>query len=249
MKQSAHSWSAALALTLALVLGTLACEGSIGFQTIRGSGTISEQSYEVSHVTGVELATLGTLHVQFGETEQLRVEAEENLLEYIEVEVEEGLLEIRDRENVNLLPTEGIYYYLTLKELDTVRISGLGNVQLPDLEATEFLVEISGGGNIDVDNLKSDQITVVISGLGDLSIADGEVESQDIAISGGGNYKARGLESNRADVTLSGLGSATLRVQDELDVTITGGGSVEYLGSPIVRQSISGVGHVKKIGD
>ncbi len=238
-----------MALLMALTLSTLACEGSIGFRTIRGSGTISEQSYEVDSVTDVEFATIGSLLIQIGETEQLRVEAEENLLEYIEVEVEDGRLKISDRENVNWLPTRSVYFYLTLKELDTVRVSGLGNVRVPDVEASQFLIEISGGGNVAIDRVDADQITVEISGLGNLSITGGEVETQEVDISGGGNYQARGLESSRADVALSGLGSATLRVSDELDVTITGGGAVEYVGSPTVRQDISGVGHVKKIGD
>jgi hypothetical protein len=54
---------------------------------VRGSGNVVEETREVSGVSGVELATLGTLHVEIGESESLRIEAEDNLLEYIETDV------------------------------------------------------------------------------------------------------------------------------------------------------------------
>jgi len=90
---------------------------------------------------------------------------------------------------------------------------------------------------------------VNISGLGDLYVAGGEVAAQEILISGGGNIKARALSTAETTIRVSGLGSATVNVSDHLKVTISGGGSVEYLGSPTVEQNISGLGHVERLSD
>jgi hypothetical protein len=258
----------ALIVGLLLVMA-MSSTGCLGIRTVSGSGKVIEEEREVSGFTGVELATIGNLTIELGERESLHIEAEDNLMQYLEAEVRGETLIIGSRENVNLIPTRGVYFTLTVKELDTVTISGLGNVEIPDLEAPRFSVEISGGGNVDtedldvgtlevdisgggdvdVEGLEGEVLTVVISGLGDLHIEEGEVKEQEILISGGGNYRARGMESADAEVRLSGLGSATVRVHDNLKVTISGGGSVEYIGSPTVEQDISGLGHVKQIGE
>lgn len=260
-------------LVLAVVLSTLGCRvGTVyigGHGTVRGSGKVVEQQRDVSDFTGVELATLGNLIIELGDEEELRIEAEDNLLRYIETEVHDGTLKIGHRHNFTPVPTESIYFYLTVKEMDTISVSGAGNVEVPDLEVAEFSlnisgagdvdmedlrtdvlkVNISGGGNVDMEDLNADVLEVNISGAGGLYIEGGEVEEQEITISGAGNYKARGLESAEADVRVPGLGSTTIRVRDHLEVHISGAGSVKYVGSPTVEEEVSGVGSIEQIGE
>jgi hypothetical protein len=260
-------------VVLAVALSTLGCwVGTVyigGFGTVPGSGKVVEEEREVSDFTGVELETLGNLIIELGDEEKLRIEAEDNLLQYIETEVHGGELKIGHRHKVTLVPTESIYFYLTVKELDTILVSGAGNVKVPDLEVAEFSlnisgagdvdmedlrtnvleVNISGGGNVDIEDLNADVLKVNISGAGDLYIGDGEVTEQEITISGAGNYKARGLESAEADVRVPGFGSATIRVRDHLEVKISGAGSVKYVGSPTVEEEVSGVGNIEQIGE
>jgi hypothetical protein len=260
-------------VVLAMALSTLGCwVGTVyvgGFGTVPGSGKVAEEEREVSDLTGVELATLGNLVIELGDEEKLRIEAEDNLLQYIETEVQGGVLKIGHRHKVTLVPTESIYFYLTVKELDAISVSGAGNVKVPDLEVAEFSlnisgagdvdlqglrtdvleVSISGGGNVDIEDLNADVLKVKISGAGDFYIGGGEVEKQEITISGAGNYKARGLESDEADVSVPGFGSATIRVRDRLKVEISGAGSVKYVGRPTVDEEVSGVGSIEQIGE
>ena len=55
-------------------------------RSVRGSGRVSERSIRYAGITGVHLATLGELEIQLGDTEELRIEADDNLLEHFEVE-------------------------------------------------------------------------------------------------------------------------------------------------------------------
>lgn len=241
-------------MALAVILSTLACSGNInganfGYDSIEGSGRVISEEREVSGFSRLELAGLGKLIVEFGEEEALTIEAEDNLLPYIETEVRGKRLVISTKEKISLQPTESITYYLTVVELDSVSVSGLINAVLPEIKTTDFTLDISGGGDVDIAGLYADRLTVNISGLGDVTINEGAVTDQVIDISGGGNYRAKDLESEYADVEISGLGSATLRVSDSLNVDISGGGSVEYYGSPSVNSDISGIGDVEKLGD
>ena len=46
---------------------------------------------------------------------------------------------------------------------------------------------------------------------------------------------------------ISGLGSARLQVSESLDTRISGGGSIEYIGDPVVEQKVEGLGKIKKV--
>jgi len=243
-------------IAVVLVISTLACQIayntgsspiSIGGRTVRGSGNVTTEQRAVDNFSSIELASLGKLVIELGDQEALRVEAEENLLEYIETEVRGRTLEIGSRRGINLNPSEPIYFYLTVVSLDSISVSGLGDVEAPDLESDNFSIEISGGGNVNIDSLQARRLRATISGLGSLDIDAGQVNDQDIEISGAGDYNAGEVESLTAEVDISGLGSATLRVSDQLDTHISGSGSVRYHGDPDVSKNISGLGSVEQI--
>ena len=231
MKRHGLNW-----LLLGLLLAASAT-GCIGAMTnVQGSGTVAEETRDVSGFDSVRMATIGNLIIELGDQEALRIEAEDNLLEHFQTTVSGGELRIGTELGTNVIPTRGVYFYLTVTELEEVTLSGVGNIEVPNIEVIHFAVTISGAGAVTVDDLEATSLEVQISGLGNLTIEEGEVEEQEIHISGGGDYNARDLDSAAADVSVEGLGSATLRVRDHLSVDISGGGSVEYIGDPTLEQ-------------
>jgi hypothetical protein len=240
-------WIEVVALVLAA--SSLACSFIAGWPGVRGSGKVVEEERSVSDFIGVALIGIGNLYIEVGDEEALRIEAEDNLLPYFETEVRGTTLEISTRENVNLLPLRPIHFYLTVKALDTIAVSGDGHAEAPGLQAEQFFATVSGSGSMKMAGLEAEALTATVSGSGGLDIAGGKVEQQDVTLSGSGKYEAKGLESAEADVHLSGSGSVIVRVRDRLDATISGSGSVRYVGTPIVRGTVSGSGVVSRITD
>ena len=239
-------------VVLAMALSTLACGVSFngfGINTVQGSGTLVTEERPVSDFERIELSAIGKLVIEVGSEEALVIEAEDNLLEYIETTVRGDTLEIGSREGANLQPTEPVIYNLTVKSLDSISVSGLGNVVVPEFEATLFSVNISGAGDVNLDSLIAEQLDVSVSGLGSVGIDTGHVNAQTIDISGSGDYNGRNLESQTTDIQVSGLGSATLWATQDLRVNISGSGSVHYAGDPNVDSDISGLGSLEKIND
>jgi len=256
-----------------MVLSMLACQvvsiAPAGGGTVRGSGKVVEETRAVSGFTGVELATVGTLHVQVGDSESLRIEAEDNLMQYLLTEVRGGRLSIGNREGVNLQSTRPIHYYLTVTNLDTIVISSSGDVEAPNLQAERFsatihssgnlkmgdlqagtlTVSITSSGNVTMGTLNADALVVDISSSGNLKIAGGEVERQTVTISSSGEYTAQDLQSAEAEVRLSSSGSATIRVRDRLMANLSSSGDVRYAGSPTVDVTATSSGNVVQIGD
>jgi len=231
--------------TLGCVCGQLA----LPIGVVRGSGRVVEEEREIGGATGVDLQSFGTVHIEQGEREGLRIEAEDNLLRYIETEVRGGRLEIAHRRGTRLLNTQPIDYWVTVRELDAVSVSGAGNVEVGDVQAGRLTIRLSGAGNVQIADLEAQTLDVTLSGAGGLSVEGGQVERQEVVLSGAGDYRAEDLDSGETTVRLSGLGSATVRVRVRLDVTISGAGSVRYAGNPEVEQQISGVGRVQRIGE
>jgi hypothetical protein len=253
------------AVTLALV--TLACQISssgvnIGISGIRGSGNVIEEERLVSGITSVRVANQGDLFIEIGAEESLVIEAEDNLLEYIESDVRGGELVLETRNGVNLRNDKPIRYHLVVQELDTISVSSSGDVEAPALEADWFRINVSSSGNVDVDAIDAKRLDVNVSSSGDvtigelqaesldvnitssgsLTILDGGVEEQDIRISSSGDYDARRLQSQVADVGISSSGNATVLVSEELYASLSSSGDLYYIGDPTVdaRQSSSG---------
>jgi len=238
-------------------------------RTVRGSGNVVEETREVSGITGVDLATLGHLTIEVGDMESLRIEAEDNLMAYLETEVRNGQLRIETRDNVNLRNTRPINYYLTVTGLGTIVISSSGDIQAPDLEAERFSINISSSGDLEMGDLEAETLTVKISSSGDvtmgvlnantlevdigssgnLTIAGGQVKTQNITISSSGNYTAQDLASEEAEVRLSSSGSATLWVHDHLRANLSSSGDLRYRGNPTVDATTDSSGDVIQIGE
>jgi len=247
MKKTRH-----MILLATLILASLACSltAGLGDETmVRGSGDVVEETREVSGLTGVKLATIGHLIIEVGDTESLRIEAEDNLMEYFKTEVRNGKLTIGTQDNVRLETTKPVNYYLTVTGLDTIEISSAGDIEAPDLDAEQFSITISSAGDLEMGELNADTLEVDIGSAGNLNISGGEVKSQDVTISSSGNYVAQDLASDEADVRLSSTGSANIWVRDQLKANLSSSGDLRYRGNPLVDATTSSAGEVIQIGE
>ena len=258
-------------LGVALICSITACNGMIfgsaGSQVVVGSGTQGEEDRTVSNFSGVELGTTGTLDITIGNSESLRIEADDNLLQYIQTDISGGRLVIRTRPGITLQPFRPIKYHLSVVRLNSVGISSSGNITIPDLKSENFSiassssgdlsmknldcsslrVELSSSGDVRISALHAKTLTVNIASSGNLNIDGGTVPNQTIHISSSGEYAARDLASEQADVTLTSSGDATLRVSAVLSGSLSSSGNLNYIGNPKVNVNASSSGRPKQI--
>ena len=188
-----------------------------------GSGQASE-SREVHGFTRVELASFGDLQIDQTGTESLTIEAAPDVLPKLTSGVSGGVLRLRLAPGATVRSTTPVVYHLTVATLDSIAVSGAGEVT--------------------ASNLRADRLAVDIGGAGHITLA-GTVNSQAVTISGTGNYDGENLQSATADVTVDGAAKAVVRVSTRLNATVDGVGSVQYIGNPQVTRKINGVGSVK----
>ncbi len=233
-----------LGLVLIMVLVIVGVSYFIG----RGSGNLTTETREVSGFDRISLSGTGNLIITQGETESLSIEAEDNIVDKITTEVSGETLEISYKHRWPfwpVWPTKEVNLTITLKSLESVKISGSGSASCDNLVGDSLNIEISGSGKIDM-AVELSELTSKISGTGEF-IFSGTTETQSLEISGSGKYYARDLASKIADIKISGSGNAEVSAEEKLNVEISGSGNVKYLGSPSINQKISGSGTVEEL--
>ena len=193
--------------------------------------------------TGVDLQSVANLTIEQGTPEELILITDDNILPLILTDVQNGILVIRSSPGFTLQPSQRMEANLTLSNIDSITLSGVGNITVGDLVTTQIELTQSGVGDIEIMNLDTQALDTLISGLGDISV-DGQVNDQIIALISAGNYQAENLVSATVDVEIADSGSATVRVSTTLNADITGTGSVFYHGSPVVNRTGNGTGEI-----
>lgn len=244
-----------LVLFAVIAISSLACSVGginvdVNLDSIKGSGKTIEEFRSLSDVTAVNLASIGSLTIVYGDKEEISIKADDNLMSYITTDVENGVLTIGIKNAINIVPLEKIEYVLTVTQpLTQLKVSGLGNIFAEKIETNDFEVVVSGSGDISVKDIQADEVEVIISGLGSISLDNGKTKSQNVTISGSGSYQAKDVESETASIRVSGLGNASVWVTEKIDATISGSGDIEYYGDPQVSKEVSGLGRILSKGD
>lgn len=227
-------------LTLVSVLALLAtsCSDIVGE---RGSGNVVTDTRDVSGFDQIDLAGQGRVEVVFGDTEELVIEAEDNLMPLLTSEVSGDTLVLGT--TASIAPTEDIVYAVTVVSLEAVEVSGSGEVLAPDINERTMTATVSGSGDVFLTDMDVDELTTSIGGSGYIEVT-GVARELDVTISGSGDLNAEALSADDANVSISGSGNVVVNVSDQLSADVSGSGSIEYLGNPTVDSDVSGSGSV-----
>jgi hypothetical protein len=195
--------------------------------SVRGSGKIVSENRELGEFTKVRLANSGDAFIKYGTKREVRVEADDNILENVLTEVnEKGELVIgmkRGSWNMSKLNV-----YITIPKLDGVAVSGSGSI------------EVESG-------FQSEEIKSGISGSGSIRYKGGVATRHNVRISGSGSVTADKLEADDVNVEISGSGNSDIFVKKSLTASISGSGDVHYKGTPTnISKTIRGSGSISQ---
>ncbi len=235
-------WVGAISLLMVLP----ACDWFISSKTIQGSGIKARQEYPIKDVDELKVSGSGKVILKQGDTESLVIEADDNILPHIEVEVDDGELSIHPERNTNLRSKSGIVYYLTLKEIEEIKLSGVVELESSLIEAKKLEFELSGATKVKA-RIKTDTLEIEGSGASKLYL-EGETNKQKVEIAGSMHYDAGSLQSEIAEIEVLGASRVTVAVRKKLEVEASGVAVISYKGDPEVTKEISGAASVQKVG-
>ena len=215
----------------------------------RGSGNVVTATRNAHDFRATEVDYPAQVFIKQGETESVKIEAEDNFLPGLKTEVRDGTLDIfyKTENGKHVNPTKIVKITIVVKDLAEVNFSSAGELTIEDLETDKLDVSLTGAGNLKLVNILVQDLTINLSGAGSTT-AVGTADDLDLDISGFGDFKGGDLHSKTARISISGAGSATVWVDSDLAAEVSGAGSVNYYGSASVTRNISGVGSVKHLG-
>jgi hypothetical protein len=244
--------AAAIAITLAASPTARAddCYGSWGSNACRekvdGSGKRATDTRQLSGFSELNIGGSWQVVLKQGKTESVVIEADDNLLPFIETEIKGKGLHIQPKRGTRLNFSTRPTVTVNFVDLHSVSLGGSNNVTSDGVKGDKLTFNLGGGGNVKFDNLQMQRLTVNIGGSGSFTAA-GKAETQSFNIGGSGSIRADELEGQKVSASIGGSGNLRLHAKDTLSVSIAGSGSVAYKGDPKVSRSVVGSGSIRKL--
>ncbi|MEA5580193.1 DUF2807 domain-containing protein [Nodularia harveyana UHCC-0300] len=212
--------------SLVACLAALSLSGGCYFNNgLRGSGIVKTEHREADSFSSISSESVGRMTIQQTGKESLKITAEDNILPLLESRVADKVLYLTIKKDASINATKPIDFVVEVKSLESLNIKGVGTIEVKDIQGK--------------------RLSISLDGVGSMAIA-GSVDVLELTLEGVGSFHGEELKTKQATVRNSGVGSAVVNVSENLDATVSGVGSVEYIGSPQVRESVRGVGTVKK---
>jgi hypothetical protein len=213
-------------------------------ERIHGNGNVKSVTRQADHFNSVSVRSNINLHIKQDSAWSVRIEADENLLEFIETEVHSGLLEIKVAKSYELEPSRSINVYVTAPEFTGLTASGSSEIASDSkITASDKLdIDISGASNITLD-LKSPRVEAELSGASKATLR-GETKDFTLRGSGASEFMCFELMAENTDVDVSGASNGDVFASVKLKADASGASNVRYKGKPTVSSNTSGAGSV-----
>ncbi len=207
----------------------------------------------VSGFTGIEVSGAIDLYISQGSSEAVAISANtEEIRARIKTEVRSGTLHIYfDGKGLNwkVWGNNKMKAYVTYKTLLKLEASGACNVKATDpIKQAELRMEMSGASDFSGE-LAISSLKLSASGASNVSIY-GTVANATVDASGACNIKAYDLQTEMCKIDASGASNVRITVNKELNATASGGSTIFYKGTGLIRDiSSSGGASVKRRTD
>jgi hypothetical protein len=218
-----------------------------GGRRVHGNGNVRAEDRSVSNFKNVDVSGAAKVMVSQGDRCSVRIEADDNLQQYIVVEQNGDDISIHEKEGFHLVSGNNIKIYVTAPVYNRIDASGAGDIigQNKISNAEPIAMHLSGAGDIKME-IEAPKLEAEISGAGSIYLK-GQTKDVSLNISGTGHAHCYDLLSENTKVDVSGVGSAEVYASVKLDADVSGVGNVRYKGhASDVSQQVNGAGSVRK---
>jgi hypothetical protein len=214
---------------------------------ISGNGVVKSETRSVGSFNSIDVSGSIDVYVKQDSIASVRIEADENLLEYVHINVDGGTLEIQEENGFNLESTKGIKVYVSGPSLNHFEASGACGIYSENKisDSSEIGIHASGASSIKME-LDAPKVKAELTGASHAGL-NGKTKTFSADASGASGIKCFELMAEETDVEVSGASHAEVFASLKLDAHASGASSVKYKGNATVTQEASGASSVKKM--
>lgn len=231
-----------------ILIAAIAIAPSCRFRHRRHNGDAHQTSEQRSVGSFTAVESHGSIDVELAQGPQsIKVEADDDIIKYIETVIEDGTLHVRFKESISFIDFDHAKVYVTVPELNRIEAHGSGDIKSSGkISAKEKIdVQVFGSGDIAL-SLDAPSVNMETHGSGDIELR-GESKDVSASIHGSGDVNAADLKAETAKVSIHGSGDANVYASESLEAEVSGSGDIHYKGSPKVNSNIHGSGSVSSM--
>lgn len=206
-------------------------------ETIEGNGKHVTRDVAVSSFDVLKASGVYELKLSQGDKESVKIEADENLQEYVNVRNEGNKLVIdMDRlKNKNLKHAGKLVVYVSFKNLKQLDLRTVGNVRSEEpLSFDNLDLNNRGVGNVDLE-LNAAKVDIENTGVGNVRLK-GKASEAVVKNSGVGSLQAGSFVVQNMNIENTGVGSAEVNAEKGLKVKDSFMGKVRNRGAANMRK-------------
>ncbi len=212
----------------------------------KGSGVIITQTKNFSAFTELNVGGEFEVEVQNGATQKVVIEADDNLMKYINVDVVNNELKIRlDEMSVS---DAHLKVFVTAPSINVIKSSAAANITVKDgLRSSGTIVLKASSGSDIKTSLDAPAVKTDASSGGKMTLS-GRTKEFHAESSSGSSIVASELLSENSYVHASSGGNAEVYASVSLDARASSGGNIKYRGGAAnIKKAASSGGAVEKV--
>lgn len=231
-------------LILSVFLLLFAVLSSCSNSCEKGSGKTGSEDRKLDAFTKLNFSGSYKVVLKQG-APSIKITADDNLLKLIETSVSGDELTIKTKKDICNAGTMEIDIsnpdFQSVKTAGTIDLSSGGKLNLKD-----FSMELAGISKVNL-NLNAANVTTSTSGSSEINLS-GQATANKVTMSGKSTLNALDFIVANYRIETSGYTNCNVNVLNELSVSVSGAGSVQYRGNPAkINNEHSGATSIKKI--
>lgn len=215
-------------LLLGIVSFAISARVNVAIGHLTGNGKKLSKTIPVSNFDKAKIQGKVRVYLTQGPIAELKINADENLMEQVETTVENGELEIRLKQKIGI--GDSVIVFLTVNHLSQLSLSkGTMVVSTNPIVGDEIKVESVSGSKGNLQLVYQKLACEVSSGA--KVLLEGEAQKAVFNFSSGASLNALELVVTDCEAEGSSGAKAKLNVTNELDVDVSSGAHLEYSGT------------------
>jgi hypothetical protein len=210
-----------------------------------GSGNIITKSASVGDFEGISVGGDFEVEVKIGPATEVTVEADDNIMKYIEITTSGNILKIRT-EDLHNYSNVHMKVYITTPVLTSIKASASAEVKVNGILAAtdKFSFRASSSGSIDAE-VDAPEVESDASSGASVNLS-GKTKNYHAEASSGAAIKSWDLLSEHTSISVSSGANAQVHASISLKATASSGAEISYHGAATVNKTVSSGASVTK---
>jgi hypothetical protein len=217
-----------------------------GGERIDGNGNIVTEQRNVGRFTGIEAGGALEVRVRQDAASGVRIQADQNLQEFIEAFTDGNTLVVKQKKGYNLDPSKEIIVYVSAPAFKNLEVSGASRlISDSPISGDKLELFVSGASEVNVE-VKVSRLEAEVSGASTVQVR-GSSSAFSTEASGASKIRCLDLVTDETTLDISGATHAEVTANKQLNIEASGASEVRYQGNANIKQESSGASSVSKI--